>query len=58
MQVQAETDKLDNGRNLYRVHFTPDFASQHGTKFVYFNKPFGFRHWCVASHWFFVHKPI
>lgn len=31
----------------FKIHFTPDFSSVKGSKqkFVYFNKPFGMRHW-------------
>jgi hypothetical protein len=35
----------------FKIHFTPDYSNVKGgkTKFVYFNKPFGMRHWLQTA---------
>ena len=43
----------------FKIHFTPDFSKIKGqnTNFVYFNKPFGMRHW-LQNQLGFPHDPI
>ena len=42
--ISSEWRKIDNGRGIFRVHFTPSNALN-GGNYKYSNKPGGLRHW-------------
>lgn len=46
-EIAAEWDRIDQGRGMFRVHFTPDMQMQGNYK--YSNKPGGLKHWLANS---------
>lgn len=42
--------KLDQGRNKFRLHFTPDFSKDEasGETYYFYNKPGGLQHWLAS----------
>lgn len=51
LQALFDTQIKPMSPERFKIHFTPDFSNVKGgkTKFVYFNKPFGMRHWLQTA---------
>eukprot|EP00624_Nannochloropsis_granulata_P002352 evm.model.NODE_2189_length_70754_cov_51.271378.16 len=48
--LEALYAKLDQGRNKFRLHFTPDFSKDQasGQTYYFYNKPGGLQHWLAS----------
>lgn len=51
LQALFDTQIKPMAPERFKIHFTPDYSNVKGgkTKFVYFNKPFGMRHWLQSA---------